>query len=292
MQHDGSLKVDAAQATSLAGAVALVGFPTDSNSSYRRGPAKAPAAIRSAMWSEAGNPYAESGIRLRLSENVVDAGDAALREDETDRSTIEAFVSEQLEAGRRVLSLGGDHSITYPIVRAFAHSYPKLNIVHFDAHPDLYSTFGGNRFSHACPFARILESAGVGSLLQIGIRTMTPAQRETADRYGVRVFGPDEIEAARRALPGGDVYVTLDLDGIDPAYAPGVSHREPGGLTVRDVLRLVAAIPGSVVGADVVELNPDCDVDGLTAGVAAKCAREFAARMLSDGTNTPAARTR
>ena len=244
------------------------------------------------MWSEAGNPYTEAGIRLRLCENVVDAGDAPLLEDGEDRTTIETFVSHQLEFGRRMLSLGGDHSITFPIVRAFARRYPKLNLVHFDAHPDLYSTFGGNRFSHACPFARILESADIGSLIQIGIRTMTPSQREVAERYGVRVFGPDELDEARKALPGGEVYVTLDLDGIDPAFAPGVSHREPGGLSVRDALKLVAAIPGNVVGADVVELNPDCDVDGLTAAVAAKFAREFMGRMLFDGANTPGARTR
>ncbi len=276
--------------TPLEVAVALAGFPTDSNSSYRRGPAKAPAAIRAAMWSDAGNPYTECGIRLRICENVIDAGDAPLREDGEDRTTIETLVSAQLESGRRMLSLGGDHSITFPIVRAFGRRYPKLNIVHFDAHPDLYSSFAGNRFSHACPFARILESADVGSLVQIGIRTMTPPQRELAQRYGVRLFGPDELDEARRALPQGNVYVTLDLDGLDPAFAPGVSHREPGGLTVRDVLKLVAAIPGNIVGADVVELNPDCDVDGLTAAVAAKFAREFMGRMLSDGVNTPAAR--
>jgi arginase len=292
MQHDGSPKINAATDTSLGAAVALAGFPTDGNSSYRRGPAKAPAAIREAMWSEAGNPYTEAGIKLRLSENVVDAGNAPLREDEDDRVRIESLIAGLLESGRRVLSLGGDHSVTYPIVRAFARRHPKLNIVHFDAHPDLYPTFGGNQYSHACPFARILESADVGSLVQIGIRTMTPPQREIAERYGVRSFGPDELNEARASLPDGDVYVTLDLDGIDPAFAPGVSHREPGGLSVRDVLRLVAAIPGNVVGADVVELNPDCDVDGLTASVAAKCAREFVGRMLADAANKPGARRR
>lgn len=243
------------------------------------------------MWSEAGNPYTEAGIKLRLNENVLDVGDVPLREDGEDRATIEAFVLEQLERGRRVLSLGGDHSITYPVVRAVARRYAKLNVVHFDAHPDLYPSFGGNRFSHACPFARILEDTDVGSLVQIGIRTMTPPQREMAERHGVRVFGPDDVERARQCLPGGEVYVTLDLDGIDPAFAPGVSHREPGGLTVREVLRLVSAIPGNVVGADVVELNPDCDVDELTAAVAAKFAREFLGRMLADA-NMPAARTR
>ncbi len=156
------------------------------------------------------------------------------------------------------------------------------SIVHFDAHPDLYPVFQKNRFSHACPFARILEDIPGVQLVQIGIRTMTPKQREVADRYGVRVFGPCELDAARAALPAGPVYVTVDMDGLDPAFAPGVSHREPGGLSTRDVLAAVAAIPGRVVGADVVEFNPDQDVHGMTASVAAKFVKEFTARMIGD----------
>lgn len=262
--------------------VALAGFPTDVNSSFRRGPAKAPPIVRAAMWSEAGNPYTEKGLRLVRGENVVDAGDAPLSESDADRDAIESFVAAQLDASRPVLSLGGDHSVTYPIVRAYAQRFGSLSIVHFDAHPDLYPSFDGNRFSHACPFARILEDGCVARLMQIGIRTMSPPQREIAERYGVEVFGPDEVEKARAALPGGNVYVTIDLDGLDPSCAPGVSHREPGGLRVRDVLRIIDAIPGTVVGGDVVELNPECDVDGLTAGVAAKLARELAGRMIAD----------
>ena len=261
--------------------VAILGFPTDVNSSFRRGPAKAPPAIRDAMWSEAGNAYTETGVRLEPSRNVVDAGDAGLQEDDGDRERIEAAVAAQLHLGRRVLSLGGDHSITYPIVRAYSARYDGLRIVHVDAHPDLYPEFGGNRYSHACPFARILEETSVRSLMQIGIRTMTPVQHKTVERFGVAVYDPDRVEQACLALPHGPVYVTIDLDGLDPSCAPGVSHREPGGLGVRDVLRLIAAIPGTIVGADVVELNPDCDVDGLTAGVAAKLARELAGRMIA-----------
>jgi arginase len=233
------------------------------------------------MWSDAGNAFSERGLNLAGSDAVVDAGDVPLAEDDGDRARIEAAIEAQLDAGRPVLALGGDHSVTYPIVRAFARRFPTLSVVHFDAHPDLYESFRGNRFSHACPFARILEATGI-RLMQIGIRTMTPPQQTIADRHGVRVFPPWELAAARAALPDGPVYVTLDLDGLDPAFAPGVSHREPGGLSVRDVLDTIVAIPGSVVGADVVELNPDKDVDGLTAAVAGKIAREFAARMLQD----------
>jgi arginase len=146
----------------------------------------------------------------------------------------------------------------------------------------MYPSFQGNPLSHASPFARILENGGVSRLVQIGIRTMTPPQQQVADRYGVGVYGAWELDAARAALPDGPVYVTLDLDGLDPAFAPGVSHREPGGLSVREVLELVRSIPGRVVGADVVEYNPDEDVAGITATVAAKFAREFAARIYRD----------
>lgn len=259
--------------------VALIGFPTDLNSSHLRGPADAPAAIRSEFLGDAGNPYAESGLSLKSPGVFVDFGDVPMREDASDRATIEAAISEQLDQGQRVLSLGGDHSITYPIMRAYTKAFPNLTIMHFDAHPDMYPSFQGNPYSHASPFARILEDTPVAGLVQIGIRTMTPPQRQVADRFRVQVFNAWQLDEARRALPDGPVYVSLDLDALDPAFAPGVSHREPGGLSVRDVLELVKAIPGDVVGADIVEYNPRQDINGVTATVAAKFAKEFIARM-------------
>jgi arginase len=262
--------------------VVLLGLPTDRNSSFMRGPAKAPEAIRRELFGEGGNTYTETGLNLRGQGVFADVGDAPLCDDDGDGERIERAIAMQLAEDRRVVSLGGDHSVTYPIVKAYAAAFPMLSIVHFDAHPDLYPTFQGNPLSHASPFARILEHGGIGGLVQIGIRTMTPPQQRVAEQYGVRVFGAWELAQARAALPEGPVYVTLDLDGLDPAFAPGVSHREPGGLSVREVLELVRAIPGRVVGADVVEYNPDRDVAGLTASVAAKFAREFAARIFAD----------
>lgn len=259
--------------------VTMIGLPTDINSSFLRGAAKAPQAIRAEMWSDAGNPYTETGLNLKRPGIMRDAGDLELHEDAADRERIESAIGALLDAGERVLSFGGDHSVTYPIVRAYGARYPNLSIVHFDAHPDLYPEFQGNRYSHASPFARILEDASVKHLTQIGIRTLSDAQRPIVEKYGVRIFAPWELESARAALPNGPVYVTLDLDGLDPAFAPGVSHREPGGLTVREVLEIVKAIPGDVVGADVVEYNPDRDVDSLTAAVAAKFAREFIGQL-------------
>ena len=263
-------------------AVAIVGFPTDVNSSFKRGPAKAPNKIRAEMFSAGGNSFTEAGFDLAKRGVMHDYGDATLEETESDLATIERTVDAHLVAGRRVLSLGGDHSVTYPIVRAYARHFSELRIVHFDAHPDLYPEFQGNRYSHASPFARIVEDTSVAQLLQIGIRTMSARQEAMAKRYGVSVFSPYRLEDAIRSLPSGNVYVSLDLDGLDPAFAPGVSHREPGGLTVREVLDIVNRIPGKVVGADVVELNPDEDVRDVTAAVAAKFAKEFASRVARD----------
>ena len=265
-----------------ASSVAIVGLPTDRHSSFLRGAAGAPRIIRAEMFSEQGNPYTELGVDLRRDGLVVDAGDADLSSPDRELEAIEAFVESQIRDGRKVLSLGGDHSVTYPILRAYAKRYAQLSIVHIDAHPDIYESFQGDRLSHASPFARILEDRLARSLVQIGIRTMSPPQQKQVERYSVKVFAAWEIELARAALPDGDVYVSLDLDGLDPAFAPGVSHREPGGLSVREALELVKAIPGNVVGADVVEYNPSQDLGNVTASVAAKFAREFIGRMVSD----------
>jgi agmatinase len=259
--------------------VALLGIPSDDHSSFLRGAAGAPDLVRREMFSEQGNPYTELGVDLRTPGLMIDAGNVSIEETEHDRVAIEEAVAEQLRAGRRVLSIGGDHSVSYPILRAYAKEYASISIVHFDAHPDMYPSFQGDRYSHASPFARILEDGLVVSLMQIGIRTMSPPQRKIAEKYGVQVFAPWQLDEARNALPRDDVYVSLDLDGLDPAFAPGVSHREPGGLAVRDVLELIKAIPGTLIGADVVEYNPKQDFGGLTASVAAKFAREFIGLM-------------
>jgi agmatinase len=257
---------------------ALVGLPTDRNSSYLRGAAKAPAEIRRALSSDAGNAFTESG--LELSDSVlVDKGDLGLTESDADIATIESRIDELLQERYHVLALGGDHSITFPIVRAYATHYSQLSIVHFDAHPDMYPDFRGNPYSHASPFARILEAVDVAQLVQIGIRACTPGQRAIAQRYSVKMFSPYELDEARGSLPHGAVYVSIDLDALDPAFAPGVSHREPGGLSVRELIETLRSIPGEVVGADIVELNPNEDFRGITAGVGAKFVKELTALM-------------
>lgn len=264
--------------------VALLGIPYDASSSYQRGAAGAPILIREALWSEAGNTWTEAGIDLREA-GIDDEGDLWFtdREPGTEaRTRIEQAVTSIADSGRRPLLLGGDHSITYPALRALRKRHPRLGILHLDAHPDLYHEFQGDPYSHACPFARIMEEGLADRLVQVGIRTMTGHQREQAARFGVEVV---EMRTwAEGMAPSFDspVYLSLDLDVLEPGLAPGVSHREPGGLTVRQALSLIHALEVPLVGADVVELNPSNDPSGLTAIVAAKLVKEIAARMLME----------
>ena len=260
----------------------IIGLPYDASSSYKRGAAAAPPVIRAALHSPAGNSWTEDLQDLGELGALTDAGDLVLPPSGEARGLIEAGVGLLLRDGARPIALGGDHSVTYPVVRAIHEVHGQVSILHVDAHPDLYEEFEGDRYSHACPFARIMEEGLASRLVQVGIRAMNGHQRAQADRYGVEVIDMRAWErGSRPTIESGATYVSIDLDGIDPAHAPGVSHREPGGLTVRDVIGLVQGVGGTVVGADVVEFNPSQDVGGLTAHVAAKLVKELAARMLA-----------
>jgi arginase len=258
----------------------LIGLPYDASSSFLRGPALAPARIREELHSSQSNGCSESGLCVIGDAGIGDVGDLVLPAGGEARGMIESGVRALIESGARPLSLGGDHSVTYPVLRAIGPFVPGLTILQIDAHPDLYGDFEGDRFSHACPFARIMEEKLAVQLVQVGIRTMNALQRAQADRFGVRVIDMRAWVAGARPELRGPLYVSVDMDGLDPSFAPGVSHREPGGLTVREVVTMIQSLPGPIVGADVVELNPTQDASGASATVAAKLVRELASRML------------
>ena len=261
--------------------VAVIGVPWDEQSSFMRGAAAGPARIRHALHDGSANLCTEHGRDLAETDGWADAGDADIGTGPSVVGQIEQAVAAHLCRGVAVLALGGDHAITYPILRAYGPAFPGLTIVQIDAHPDLYDQFEGNRLSHACPFARIMESGLAAHLVQIGIRTATPHQRAQASRFGVRMIEMTEwTRNTTLTLPDGPVYLSVDLDGLDPAYAPGVSHHEPGGLTTRDALRIVHALRGKLVGADIVEFNPSRDPSGITAMLGAKLYREIVDALL------------
>lgn len=282
----------------------LLGVPWDLSSSYVRGAAAAPPLIRRALWSPSTNTATELGIAIEP-DTLEDAGDLALGTDAAAaRTAIERGIRAILERQGLPVVLGGDHSISYPVLRAWRER-PVAAILHIDAHGDLYDEFpafapasvsggamarpgpGGepqplvavpgqtDRYSHACPFARIMEDGLTARLVQVGVRTITPHLAAQAARFGVESYGMDRWRSAPvEALPG-PLYISLDLDGLDPAFAPGVAHPEPGGLSTRDVVELLHRLRAPIAGIDIVEYNPHNDHRDLTARVAAKLLKEL-----------------
>ena len=262
------------------GTPVLLGIPFDANSSWLRGAAGAPAIIRVAFGCASSNLTTETGVDLSADGAYCDAGDLKFTFGDP-FAAIEAKVGELLDHNLRPVCMGGDHSITLPIVRAFGQRIPDLTILHFDAHPDLYDELEGNRQSHACPFARIMEEKAAKRLIQVGIRNMTAHQREQAERFGVEVIEMRHLPALDRMKVDGPVYISFDMDALDPAFAPGISHREPGGMSVREALAHIQAIRGRVAGADIVEFNPAQDHTQMTAMVAAKMLKEVMGKMIA-----------
>jgi len=265
------------------GAVSLVGVPLDENSSFMTGAADAPPAIREALHSPSSNLFSESGTDLGDTRHFVDAGDMRLASGRHAFEQITRGAGQLLDRGYKTLALGGDHAITLALVRAVAARHRGLTVIQLDAHPDLYDELDGNRFSHACPFARIMEERLVDRLIQVGIRSATSHQREQARRWPVDMRLAMDADVMKPPSVNGPIYLTVDLDVLDPAFAPGVSHHEPGGLSTRQVIDLIHSLPGDVVGADIVEYNPLRDLHQMTATVAAKLVKEIAAVMLVDG---------
>ncbi len=260
--------------------IALLGCPFDENSSFLKGAAEAPPLIREALFSEVRNLWTESGIDLGAEGLLFDAGDVEAESWEEADARIEAAVSLVLEHDLPMIALGGDHAITVPVVRALQRHFRLLDILHFDAHPDLYDTYQGSQSSHACPFARIMEAGMARRLVQVGIRTMNAHQQAQAERFGVEVIQMKDWTHGRALAFDAPLFISFDMDALDPSHAPGVVHREPGGLTTRQVVRAIQRLEGRVVGADIVEFNPRQDPANLTAPVCAKILKEIAARML------------
>jgi agmatinase len=255
--------------------IIIQGIKLDENSSYQKGPKLAPPFIREALNCGSSNMYTEN---LTSIENSIidDKGDFEI----SNYFDIEQITKNHLNLGAKILTLGGDHSITFPIIKAHNEKYPKLDILHIDAHADLYHEYEGDPYSHACPFARIMENGFAVKLVQVGIRTLNPHQAAQAKKYNVEVHEMRNLDL--NAIPKFDnpLYISLDMDGFDPAFAPGVSHHEPGGLSSRQVLDLIHSIDTEIVGADIVEYNPDRDFHDMTAYLAAKMMKELIGKMM------------
>ena len=269
------------QISQSAGTVSLLGIPFDAHSSYLRGPALAPSRIREALYYGSSNLWTEDG--MDLADAFHDAGDLVLSTDVTSvYAEIERVVRGTLALGYPLICLGGDHSITYPILRGFQDSFADITILHFDAHPDLYDDLDGP-LSHACQFARIMEDGLARRLVQVGIRTINGHQLEQAQKFGVEVITMRNLARLASLQLTGPLYISFDVDALDPAFAPGVSHYEAGGMSVREVLTIIQQLRVPIVGADIVEYNPTRYHQTQTAMVCGKVLKELTAAMLRRG---------
>ena len=260
--------------------ISIVGIPTDKHSSFLKGAALAPPLIIKEFHSDAGNKFAENGLDLGEEGLWKYIGLIKLMDSDNEFDKIKDSIEDVLNDRNYPISIGGDHSITYPIIAGYHKFYPKLNILHFDAHPDLYNNFENDPFSHASPFARIMENNLANELIQIGIRTMTDHQKDQVDKYKIKVITMNEFSSDMVLKFDDPIYISIDLDGLDPAYAPGVSHPEPGGLSTRDIIKIISNIDGEVIGGDIVEYNPKKDINNITAVTAAKLLKELMGKIL------------
>ena len=262
--------------------IKLLGIPFDGNSSFLKGPALASPRIRLMEKDGSANSFSEFGTEILQGKNYSDLGDMIFS-DPNPKSVynqIKERINLELQTGCKTICFGGDHSISFPIIETYANKFKNLNILHLDAHADLYDNFDNNPYSHASPFARIMESGNISSLTQIGIRTLNTHQREQASKFNVQIIEMKDFNFDFLKTLKGPLYVSVDLDVLDPAFAPGISHHEPGGLTTRELIQIIQNIPVPIVGADIVEYNPTRDLNNMTAMVAYKIFKELVYKMI------------
>lgn len=262
--------------------ISMLGIPHDGNSSFMKWASEGPAHIRPELHSDAYSLWTETGIDLGMPERLIDHGDIQFNGSVDHWEAIELGVRRVLDTGNPLISLGGDHAITHPIMRAVRKRHPKLTILHIDAHPDIYHNFQNNPRSHTSPFARIMEEKLADRLIQVGLRTINDHHRAQFERFGVEYIEAGHCSQELKLNFQMPVYLSMDIDALDPAYAPGVSHREPGGLSTRQVIDLIHSIDQPIVAADIVEYNPRCDISNMTALVATKLLKEIAGMMIKN----------
>ena len=264
--------------------IALVGIPWDGGTTNRAGARHGPREVRN-LSSLMRRAHHVSGIAPFSVANVADVGDLTVNPINLmdGLALIEQGMKAIVATGALPLSVGGDHLTTLPVLRAVAHNGP-IGMIHFDAHTDTNDTyFGNNPYTHGTPFRRAIEEGLLDSkrIVQIGIRgsIYDPSEHDWAKAQGIRIIYMEEfvergatsmMEEARSIVGKADTYITFDIDSIDPSMAPGTGTPEIGGFTTREAQEMVRLLKGvNIVGADVVEVAPPFDVEGMTALVGA-----------------------
>ncbi len=261
--------------------IVLFGAPFDGTASFRPGARFGPAAIRGDSFGlETYSPY---GDRDLTEMRVCDAGDleTPFGNAETVLAMVETRAGEIYGAGKRPFLLGGEHLVSLGAIRAAAKRHPGLHLLHLDAHTDLRSDYLGEALSHACVIRRAWEILGDGRIHQFGIRSGEREEFAFAEAHtDLHRFTLDGWARTLGALGGSPVYLTLDLDVLDPAYLPGTGTPEPGGVTFAELLTALLQLNRvRLVGCDVVELSPPYDASGASTAAACKLTRELLLQM-------------
>ncbi|WP_079506228.1 agmatinase [Mesobacillus jeotgali] len=259
----------------------LYGMPMDWTVSYRPGSRFGPTRIREvSIGLEEYSPYLD---REMADLNYFDAGDIPLPFGNAQKSLdlIEEYVDKLLAEDKFPLGMGGEHLVSWPVMKAFAKKYEDLAIIHFDAHTDLREHYEGEPLSHSTPIRKIAEHIGPKNVYSFGIRSGMKEEFEWAKEVGMHISKFEVFEPLKEVLPslaGRPVYVTIDIDVLDPAHAPGTGTVDAGGITSKELLASIHAIANSgvnVVGADLVEVAPIYDTSEMTANTASKIIREM-----------------
>ncbi|GEN54802.1 agmatinase [Halobacillus faecis] len=259
----------------------IYGMPMDWTVSFRPGSRFGPNRIREAsIGLEEYSPYLDRHLE---EVNYHDAGDLMLPFGNAARSLdiIEGYLDELLEKGKFPLGLGGEHLVTWPVIQAMYKKHSDLAIIHIDAHADLREEYEGEVLSHSTPIRKSCELLGAENVYSFGIRSGMREEFQYAEESGMHMARFEVLEPLKKVLPelaGRPVYVTIDIDVLDPAFAPGTGTAEAGGISSKELLASIHALAGSnlnIVGADLVEVAPAYDPTEKTQIAASKFIREM-----------------
>lgn len=255
----------------------LFGAPFDGTTSYRPGARFASAAIRAESYGiETYSPYLDKDL---TDISVYDAGDIELPFGNTRRALdiIEDFADKIISEGKMPLMLGGEHLVTLSVIRSLAKKYPNIHIIHFDAHADLRDDYLGEKLSHACVMRRCWEMLGDSKIHQFGIRSGDKDEFSWAvNHVNMCKFNFDTIDDTIKQIADKPVYLSIDLDVLDPSEFPATGTPEAGGVSFNNLLDAIKKVSKlNIIGADMVELSPPYDTSGTSTALACKLLREL-----------------
>ncbi|MHA2175357.1 MAG: agmatinase [Candidatus Hodarchaeales archaeon] len=277
--------------------LAVLGVPWDSSSSYRIGSAEAPQYIREATTNQLYNSFSERGINIKDKWKILDCGDIKIGSDQSS-NIIDAIYSSIYPLTTQIQNfcfLGGDHLTTYfsltALLKASKLKPERVGLIYFDSHPDLYDEYDNNNYSHACVMKRIISDTGLlpQNICQLGIRAATPEQLNYIQKENILMYTTQDMQDYKiqditnslKARFQGNVdyiYLSVDLDVLDPVFVPGIGNPEPGGLTTVELIRFIQNLNSlPIYSFDLVEINPKYDLNNLTAFTSAKLMKEILA---------------